>query len=216
MKRILAASLLMLLGLGRHAHDPKLNPFAYGQTCVPPPGTNSVNGTNSYYTAPPAQPGVTPSTGTGFRQAPMSNRWSSLESSGTDPLAASPVGTGVATATASVIEAKDVDVALAKSSVSPAVSPAAWLTANPAAGQTVPATAPVTNPTSRTSGMVLNDLTKLAEPQPFAPTGRVMEISQLPNPPAGVTSPTTTPAIITASATQSNNTATTLDGWRTR
>jgi hypothetical protein len=63
--------------------------------------------------------------------------------------------------------------------------------------------------------MTVNDTTRVSEPAPFIPSGRVIDISQLPNAPVAMRSANSQSS--TASSQPSTAQATVIDGsWKSR
>jgi len=217
MKRMDRLLLLVLVAaLGCRAPMPAFNPLApYGSTRVPPPATGNVNQPNSYYspTGQPAsgQPTLTTPPRTGYPANPPGNGWSAQPSPPT-------------TTTASASQ-----TTLPSASVVPAPASGVALASYPAAVVPPPekpsSSAPVTmNSTSsdaaalRLRGMPVNDATR-QEPQPFLPSGQVIDITELPDPPPPIRLPgggAANPAGTTSSVPADAPPAVVGSTWQTR
>ncbi len=238
MKRFASVAVLLLLSAGCHAPMPSWNMFRpAGATRVPPPPTGGYGAPPSYYTTPPAAPPATaPSSiaptsapvGTGFRSS-TSNRWSNIDDPAIGPIAKenSWEPTRPEQSNSQVVDLRDVDVALASHETAAPFVPSTVVVERDGPIRILPpaasaafsssaslSTAATTEP-PRMRGMIVNDTTRVSEPRPFIPSGRVIDISQLPD--ATVSARSANNQTSTASSTSSSSQATVTDGgWKSR
>ena len=245
MKRFALVAAIVVLGVGCRAPMPNWNMLGpYGDTRVAPPPTGGYNVQQPYYapgpttvpptnvpptTAPPATlpHAVAPTSapvGTGFRPSPA-NRWSNID----DP-AKGPIGnedswapTRRAPTSAQVADLRDADVALASHETAAPYVPSTTVVEYDGPIRILPPDSPSTTPLSTTTGpprlrgMTLNDTTRLAEPEPFIPAGRVIDISQLPDAAVVIRSASSQSSTAAAASSTSTAQATVLDGgWKSR
>ncbi|MEO8495619.1 MAG: hypothetical protein ABI614_11155 [Planctomycetota bacterium] len=232
MKRFASVVALLVLTAGCHAPMPSWNMFRPANaTRLPPPATN-YGATQPYYSAPPAAAppttvphNVAPTTspvGTGFRQS-TANRWSNIEDPAIGPSSQESTWepTRPAPTNAQVVDLREVDVALASHEAAAPFVPSTVVVEHNGPIRILPpdssrsqSTRGEPDPTPL-RGMIVNAPVRTSEPQPFVPSGRVVDISQLPDAAVSVSSaPSQT---VTASSQSSTSQATVIDGaWKTR
>ncbi|MBC8354313.1 MAG: hypothetical protein H8E66_20150 [Planctomycetes bacterium] len=221
MKGFALIAATLVLSTGCRAPMPNWNIFGpYGATRVPPPPTGGYGTPQPYYApgttiVPPTTSPTSAPVGTGFRPA-QSNRWSNIVDPVIGPVAKTNTWgpTRPASSNARVVDLRDVDVALAShESAAPTAAATVVVERDGPIRILGPESSPSFYSTSATEpprlrGMVVNDLTRAAEPRAFNPSGRVIDISQLPDAP------------VTASSTRtqsSSSDATVIDGgWKSR
>ncbi|MBP89848.1 MAG: hypothetical protein CMJ64_24605 [Planctomycetaceae bacterium] len=214
MKRIAIAGIAMLVLSGCRAPMPSFDLLApYGTSRVPPPGTGTIGTGGTYYTPPSGQTTSPPPVGTGFRLAPPGrtiNKWSNLGEPTESKVAADVewAPTRSLTSQASVV---DLDVALAKQQPTSRVIAASQLTEHRGPIRIVQPSSVSGNPTALRGLPVIGTGVSRA-PRSFVPSGRVVDITELPDVSSGRTVPAPTRA-----ATKSRSSATVAsDGWRSR
>lgn len=243
MKRFALVAAILALGIGCRAPMPKWDMFGpYGNTRVAPPPTGGYGVQQPYYapgptTAPPttAPPTTSPPTtlpqtiaptsapvGTGFRPS-SANRWSNIDDPAVGPIAKNnswapsrPVPTAE-----QVVDLRDADVALAShETAAPFVPPTTVVEYDGPIRILPPESSPAFVSSTATApprlrGMTINDTTRLSEPAPFVPSGRVIDISQLPDAPITMRSASSQSS--TAESHSSTAQATVVDGgWKSR
>ncbi|MBI2477946.1 MAG: hypothetical protein HYV60_04665 [Planctomycetia bacterium] len=233
MKRFALVAAIVLLGSGCRAPMPNWSMLGpYGATRVPPPPTGGYGVQQPYYapgqtTTPPATVPTTiaPTSspvGTGF-QPSTSNRWSNIDDPAIGPIAKddSWAPTRPTQTNAQVVDLGDADVALAShETAAPFVPPTKVVEYDGPIRILAPNSSPnfadsTTTEPPRLRGMAVNDTTRVAEPAPFIPSGRVIDISQLPDSPVAVRSADSRTA--TATSQSSTAQATVIDGgWKSR
>jgi hypothetical protein len=186
-----------------------------------------------YYTPGPstAPPNIAPTSspvGTGFRAAP-SNRWSNIVDPAVGPIAQddSWAPTRPAQTNSQVADLRDADVALAGHETAAPFVPSTTVVEYdgpirilpPDASPTLAASTTTESP--RLRGMIVNDTTRASEPAPFISSGRVIDISQLPDAPVATrsadTKSSTTSGASATSRQSSTAQATVIDGgWKSR
>lgn len=233
MKRFAVVAAISLLSAGCRAPMPTWDSIGpYGTTRVPPPPTGGYGAQQPYYapgptTVPPttAPTTIAPTTapvGTGFRQS-SSNRWSNIVDPAVGPVAQenSWAPTRPTQTIPQVVDLTNADVVLASHDTAAPFVPSTTVTeydgpirilaSSPARqSDTLAATeAP------RLRGMTLNDTTGTSEPLPFIPSGRVIDISQLPDAPNTLRTASGQSSVSASSS--SSGQATVLEGgWKTR
>jgi len=228
MRHFALVAATLVLSAGCHAPMPTWNMFRpAGATRVPPPPTGGYDAPQSYYTTPPA---MTPATvaptsaqvGTGVRPS-TSNRWSNIEDPAIGPIAKenSWAPTRPAQSNAQVADLRDVDVALASHETAAPFVPSTVVVEHDGPIRILPPeysrsfSSQAAPEPPRLRGMVVNDTTRESEPQPFIPSGRVIDMSQLPD--ASVAARSANNQTSTAASQSSPRQATVIDGgWKTR
>ncbi|MCA9120516.1 MAG: hypothetical protein H6822_14205 [Planctomycetaceae bacterium] len=233
MKRFAMAAAILLLSAGCRAPMPTWDCIGpYGTTRVPPPPTGGYGVQQPYY-APGPTTGPTTTTpttiapttapvGTGFRPS-SSNRWSNIDDPAVGPIAQnnwSP--TRPAQTSSEVVDLTNADVILASHETAAPFVPATQVVeydgpirilppnASPASTVSTAATTP------HLRGMTLNDATRSVEPQPFVASGRVIDISQLPDAPNPVRTASSTSSLSTGQSSSSGQATVIEGGWKTR
>ena len=201
MKGFALIAATLVLSTGCRAPMPNWNLFGpYGATRVPPPPTGGYGTPQPYYapgttTVPPTTSPTSTPVGTGFRPA-KSNRWSNILDPAIGPVAKSNTWgpTRPASSNARVVDLRDVDVALASHESAAPIAAATVVVERDGPIRILeeksspsPSTTSSSKP-PRLRGMVVNDMTRTAEPGSFVPSGRVIDISQLPDAPVAASS----------------------------
>lgn len=228
MKRLALVVAILWLGVGCRAPMPSWDMFSpHGNTRVPPPPTGGYGVQQPYYAPNPAttSPTIAPTSGpvgTGFRPPP-SNRWSNIEDPAIGPIAKddSWAPTRPAPTHAQVADLRDADVALASHDTAAPFVPSTTVVEYDGPIRVLPpdssraSTASTAMQPPRLGGMIGNDTTRVSEPAPFIPSGRVIDISQLPDAPVATRSASVQSG--TASKQPSAGQATVIDGgWKSR
>lgn len=236
MKSFASVAVMLVLSAGCHAPMPSWNMFRPASaTRVPPPPTSGYGAPQTYYTTPPAVvPTTAPATiaptsapiGTGFRPS-ESNRWSNIEDPAIGPIARENFWepTRPVQSNAQVVDMRDVDVALASHETAAPFVPSTVIVEREGPIRILPPDASgafsssdsfssTASESPRLRGMIVNDTTRASEPRTFVPSGRVIDISQLPDAPIAARSATSQ----TTTSTQSSaGQATVIDGgWKSR
>lgn len=200
MKRMAVSMLMLLMGVGCRAPMPTFNPLApYGSTRVPPPSTGSLQAPTSYYnpSSQPASGTVSPPTltappRTGFQASPPTGNASGAAATSSPNQSVTLASHEMPVATAAVVQPSG--------SVS---TSGASSNAN----------------TLRLRGMPVNDATRPQEPAPFVPSGQMLDISQLPDPPTTIRLPqggSSAPMSGGATSSTSGLPASATAAWQTR
>ncbi|MDA1055186.1 MAG: hypothetical protein O3C40_32590 [Planctomycetota bacterium] len=228
MKHFALVGAILVLSAGCRAPMPNCNMFGpYGATRVPPPPTGGYGAPQSYYTPRPTTvpPTSVPSTisptstpvGTGFRPSP-SNRWSNIDDPAIGPIAQDNTWapTRPAISDARVVDLRDLDVALASHATAIPSVPSTVVVEHDGPIRILSSESSTANAElPRLRGMFVNDVTRVAEPRPFVPSGRVIDISQLPDAPVAARTAQTQSS--QAASQSSTRQATVIDGgWKTR
>jgi len=233
MKRFALIAAISLLSAGCRAPMPTWDSIGpYGTTRVPPPPTGGYGVQQPYYapgptTAPPATAPrtISPTTspvGTGFHPLP-SNRWSNIDDPAVGPIAKDNIWapTSRESSSSQVVDLRDADIALASHEIAAPYVPSTQVVEYDGPIRILPpnssssfAASTIVEP-PRLRGMVINDTTRTAEPAPFIPSGRVIDISQLPDTPVAMRSDSSRSS--TTSSQSSTAQATVIDGgWKSR
>jgi len=237
MRHFVSVAVVLVLSAGCHAPMPSWNMFRPANvTRVPPPPTGGYGTPQTYYTTPPTVPPATaPATiapisapvGTGFRLS-ASNRWSNIDDPAIGPIAKENTWepTRPAQSNAQVVDLRDVDATLASHETAVPFVPSTVVVSHDGPIRVLPPEAPAalsgpastslaTSEPPRLRGMIVNDTTRESEPRPFSPSGRVIDISQLPDAPVAARSENNQTS--TTSSTSSTRQATVIDGgWKSR
>ncbi len=225
MKRIGLVVAVCVLSSGCRAPMPNWNSFGpYGNTRVPPPATGGYGTPQPYYapapgsTIPPTSPTSAP-VGTGFRDSTLNqysslNRWSNIEDPAVGPI--TQLNTWAPTrptaTNAKVVDLSNVDVALASHEAAlPIVGSAAIVQQNTPIRIVQPSSVTPTSTLPRLRGMVVNDATRSSEPRQFVPSGRVIQMSELPDAPIARASTVPRPV-----RSASSETSVSSGGWKSR
>lgn len=214
MKRIALVITVCILSSGCRAPMPNINSFGpYGATRVPPPGTSGYGTQQPYYApptsvAPPTSPTSGP-VGTGFRDSTQ-NRWSNILDPSSGPIAKNNTWapTRPISSKTPAIDLDNVDVALASHNGAIMATPSLVVDNNQAVRIV---STPTTSTLPQLRGMVVNDATRVGEPRQFVPSGRVVDISELPNAPV-----TQSASASRTAQSSSSQAAVSSGGWKTR
>lgn len=235
MKRLALGAAILILSAGCqaptpswHAPMPDWNMFRPANaTRVPPPPTGGYGAAQPYYTTPPttAPSTIAPTSapvGTGFRPS-TSNRWSNIDDPVIGPIAKENTWapTRPAQSNTQIVDLRDMDVALASHETAAPFVPSTVVVERDGPIRILPPeysrslSVPATSQPPRLRGMVVNDATRAAEPRTFVPSGRVIDISQLPDAPVAARS--TNNPTSTTPRQSSTSQATVIDGgWKSR
>ncbi|MEX0819117.1 MAG: hypothetical protein WD070_05980 [Pirellulaceae bacterium] len=221
MKRFAVVAAFAVLSAGCHAPMPNWNMFSPdGATRVRPPQTGGYGTPQPYYA-----PGATPSTvaptstpvGTGFRPS-SDNRWSNIDDPAIGPAARDQQWepTRPTNSSTQVADLRDADVVLASHEAAAPIVPSTVVVEHDGPIRILPPKpSTTTSDPPRLQGMVVNDTTRSTEPQPFVPSGRVIDISQLPDSPVAVRAAASNSSSVSSQASASQ--ASVSDGgWKTR